>query len=50
MYLNATEPIEIHKDWWWPDDVRKLSIASGAWIKQKVAEEAESRAKKLRRG
>ena len=50
MYMNASEPLEIDKDWWWPDDVRKLSVASSEWIKEKVAEEAKSRAKKLRRG
>ena len=43
MYLNATEPIEIDKEWWWPDDVRKLSVASAEWIKEKMAEETRTR-------
>jgi len=50
MYMNATEPIEIDKDWWWPDDVRKLSIASAEWIKEKAAQQTKMRAKRVRRG
>jgi putative transposase len=50
MYMNATEPIEIDKDWWWPDDVRKLSIASAEWMKEKAADQTKMRAKRVRRG
>jgi len=50
MYMNAAEPLEIDKDWWWPDDVRKLSIASTEWIKEKVAGNTKRRAKKIKRG
>ena len=50
MYMDATEPLEIDKDWWWPDDVRKLSVASSEWIKEKVAEEAKRRVNKRQRG
>ena len=50
MYMNATEPLEIDQDWWWPDDVRKVSVASTEWIKEKVPEEVKRRPRKTRRG
>jgi hypothetical protein len=51
MYLNEKEPLEIDKDWWWPDDVRKVSVAATGWIREKAAaEETKRRAKKARRG
>ena len=50
MYMNTAEPVEIDKDWWWPDDVRKLSIASSEWIKEKVTAAAKERGKGIKRG
>jgi putative transposase len=51
MYMDATDPIAIDKDWWWPDDVRKLSVASTEWIKERVAEAEDDRLKKrIKRG
>src|SRR5215467_5747266 len=28
FYFKATDPMEVDRDWWRPDDVRKLSIAA----------------------
>ena len=27
FYSDAAEPLEVDKDWWWPDDSEKLSKA-----------------------
>ena len=47
--MDAAEPLEIDKDRWWPDDVRKLSRASTEWIREKVAKAAKRRARKTKR-
>jgi putative transposase len=44
FYFNATDPIEVDRDWWWPDDVRKLSVAAAEWSR----EMAEASQKKKR--
>jgi len=37
FYFKATDPMEVDRDWWWPDDVRKLSIAANEWSKEIAA-------------
>ena len=29
FYFQSDEPLSVDRDWWWPDDVRKLSVANG---------------------
>ncbi|MGH9824332.1 MAG: hypothetical protein ACREDR_13895 [Blastocatellia bacterium] len=31
FYHEEQLPIAVDKEWWWPDDVRKLSIAAKEW-------------------
>ena len=31
FYFDEAEPIKVDKDWWWPDDVRKLAKAAADW-------------------
>ena len=31
VYFDESDPINVDKDWWWPDDVRKLSQAAAEW-------------------
>ncbi len=31
FYLGECEPTKVDKEWWWPDDVRKLSRAAAEW-------------------
>ena len=31
FYLDESQPIEVDKDWWWPDDVQKLARAAAEW-------------------
>jgi REP-associated tyrosine transposase len=31
FYLGESGPMRIDKDWWWPDDVRKLAKAAAEW-------------------
>jgi len=54
FYSSEANSAQIDRDWWWPDDVRKLSVAAAEWSKEMEAtarqkkEEAKSpqRAKK----
>jgi len=32
FYFQETDPITVDRDWRWPDDVKKLSVAAGEWI------------------
>lgn len=34
VHLDEAEPIEIDKDWWWPDDVQKLAKGMAEWSKE----------------
>ena len=34
FYLNDPDPMDVDKEWWWPDDVRKLSIAAREWSEE----------------
>lgn len=34
FYLGDCKPIEVNKDWWWPDDVRKLATAAAEWSEE----------------
>ena len=31
FYHQSGEPLAVDQDWWWPDDVRKLSVAAAEW-------------------
>ncbi len=31
FYFGEPEPIQIDKDWWWPDDVQRLAKAAAEW-------------------
>lgn len=41
FYMDEPEPMAIDKDWWWPDDVRKLSIAAKEWSDEIEAKERD---------
>jgi putative transposase len=34
FYIRESEPVSVDKDWWWPDDVKKLSVASAEWTRE----------------
>jgi|SRR5215831_12258532 len=34
FYFQETDPITVDRDWWWPGDVKKLSVAAGEWRKE----------------
>ena len=34
FYFDEVEPIEVDRDWWWPEDVRKLAKAAADWSKE----------------
>ena len=34
FYFGESEPISVDKDWWWPDDVKKLAVASAEWSRE----------------
>lgn len=38
FYFEETDPMRVDKEWWWPDDVRKLSEAAAQWNKEKEDE------------
>jgi hypothetical protein len=31
LYFGDTDPIAVDKDWWWPDDVKKLAVSCAEW-------------------
>jgi len=37
FYQKGASPLEVDRDWWWPDDVRKLSLAASEWVKEIAA-------------
>jgi putative transposase len=37
FYLGEHDPIEVDRDWWWPDDVKKLAVAAKEWSKELAA-------------
>jgi len=38
FYLGSSEPLPVDKDWWWPDDVKKLEIGAAEWQREIIAE------------
>ena len=46
FYFQSGEPLPVDKDWWWPDDVRKLSVAMAEWNEEILAETLAERKKK----
>jgi len=39
FYFGEAEPIDVDKDWWWPDDVQKLAKAAAEWSAEMVGRE-----------
>ena len=31
FYNQSNEPLPVDRDWWWPEDVKKLSVAMAEW-------------------
>jgi len=46
FYFQSGEPLPVDKDWWWPDDVRKLSAAMAEWNEEILEETLAARRKK----
>jgi putative transposase len=46
FYHQSGEPLPVDKEWWWPDDVRKLSVAMAEWNKEILEETLAERKKK----
>ena len=40
FYHEEQTPIAVDKEWWWPDDVRKLSVSASEWSRE-IAESAK---------
>lgn len=36
FYHQSGEPLAVDREWWWPDDVRKLSMAMAKWSQEMV--------------
>jgi putative transposase len=34
FYQQSIEPLPVDQEWWWPGDVRKLSVAMAEWDKE----------------
>jgi hypothetical protein len=32
--LDKDVPIEVDREWWWPEDVKKLAVAAKQWSKE----------------
>jgi hypothetical protein len=45
FYSQSSEPLAVDKEWWWPDDVKKLSVAIGEW-RQELVDQHMSKLKK----
>ena len=45
FYFQSGEPLPVDKEWWWPDDVKKLSVAMGEW-RQELVDQHMSKLKK----
>ena len=48
FYFQADEPLPVDKEWWWPDDVKKLSIAMGERRKESAQQDKEKRKKRVK--
>jgi putative transposase len=42
FYLGESELIEVDREWWWPDDVRKLATAAAEWSAEMSVSEREN--------
>ena len=31
FYFQSGEPLQLDRDWWWPEDVKKLARAAAEW-------------------
>jgi putative transposase len=43
FYSGGADPIPLDREWWWPDDVRKLAEASTEWVREIEAETKKRR-------
>ncbi|MEK6411095.1 MAG: transposase [Acidobacteriota bacterium] len=41
FYFGECEPIEVDRDWWWPNDVQKLARASAEWTAEMARQREE---------
>lgn len=44
FYFESAEPLPVDKDWWWPDDVKKLEIATAEWQRE-ISEKTSAKSK-----
>ena len=49
FYFQSGEPVPVDKDWWWPDDVRKLSVAMAEWNEEILEETLAERKKRKKK-
>jgi REP element-mobilizing transposase RayT len=41
FYHQTGEPLPVDREWWWPEDVGKLSVAMATWGEEIIEETAE---------
>ena len=46
FYFQSGEPLPVDKDWWWPDDVTKLSVAMAKWNEEILEDTLAAKRKK----
>jgi len=42
FYRQSDKPLPVDRDWWWPEDVKKLSMAMAEWG-QEILEDSRKR-------
>ena len=51
LYLHETDvPIEVDRDWWWPEDVKKLAVAAKQWSNELENQRTNKKTLKSQRG
>jgi REP element-mobilizing transposase RayT len=43
FYHQSGEPLSVDRDWWWPEDVKKLSVAMAEWGQEILEEDRKRR-------
>ena len=43
FYHQSGEPLPVDRDWWWPEDVKKLSVAMAEWGQEILEEDRKRR-------
>jgi len=46
FYFQSGEPLPVDRDWWWPDDVKKLEVAMAKWQEELSDEDSASESKR----